>query len=114
MMNQLMQILSDRTKRIYFHALSLGSAKVRHQNFFRAVLAQIIDGRRTLPDSRVVSDLDLAVPEFCRHVKVHAHQHAFAAHAEITDGKLRHSYWCSARDRDQPASISINSTQRLL
>src|SRR5262245_56582030 len=45
LMDQRMQIFADWPKRIFLRWFSLGSAKVRHQNRFPAVFAQVIDGR---------------------------------------------------------------------
>jgi hypothetical protein len=41
--NQRMQIFANRAKRIFFHRLSFGPAKMRHQNGFGTVLAQVVD-----------------------------------------------------------------------
>src|SRR6266480_7199325 len=65
---------------------------MRHQNSFRAVIAEVIDGRQAFADSGVISDANFAAANFGRHVEVHAHQHAFSADIEITDRKLRHYF----------------------
>ena len=90
-MDQGMQIIADWTKRIFLNRLALGPAEMRHQNGFRAVFAQIIDGRQAFADSGVVSDANFAAANFGRHVEIHPHQHAFPADVEITDSELRHS-----------------------
>src|SRR5437762_11523106 len=90
MMDQRMQIFADWTKRIFFHRLAFGPAKMRHQNSFRAMFAEVIDGRQAFADSRVISDANFAAANFGRHVEVQPHQHAFPADIEITDRKLRH------------------------
>src|SRR4029453_3116534 len=63
---------------------------MRHQNSFRAMFAEVIEGRQTFADSRVISDAKFASANFGRHVEVHAHQHAFPADIEITEGEFRH------------------------
>ena len=79
-----MQILADQTKRVLLHGLTFGPAKMRHQDGFRAVLAQVVDGRQSLPDSRVISDTNFAAAGFDWYIKVHSHQHGFSAHIQIT------------------------------
>src|SRR5947208_16301391 len=90
MMDQRMQIFADWTKRIFFHRLAFRPAKMRHQNSFRAMFAEVIDGRQAFADSRVISDANFAAANFGRHIEVHPHQHAFPADIEITDRKLGH------------------------
>ena len=82
-MNERVQIIADRAKRIFFHALPLRAAKMRHQNRFRAVLAQVVDRRQALPNPCVISDPDLAATGLDWHVEVHSHQHAFPAYIQI-------------------------------
>ena len=95
MMDQGMQIFADWPKRIFFCRLPLRPAEMGHQNNFRPVFAQIIDGRQAFADSRVISDANFATANFSRHVKIHTYQHAFPADVEITDRKLCHIYSCS-------------------
>ena len=90
MMDQGMQIFADWPKRIFLNRLSLGPAEMRHQNGFRAVFAEVIDGRQAFADSGVISDANFAAANFGRHVEVHPHQHAFPADVEIADRKLCH------------------------
>src|SRR5206468_591438 len=90
MVDQRMQIFADWPQRIFLNRLSLGPAKMRHQNSFRAVIAEVIDGRQAFADSGVISDANFAAANFGRHVEVHPHQHAFPADIEITDRNLRH------------------------
>src|SRR6185369_15718640 len=91
LMNQRMQIFVDRAKGIFLRRLTLGPAKMRHQNDFRAMVAKVIDGRQAFPDSGVIGDANLAAANFSRHVEIDAHQHAFSADIEITDRKLHSS-----------------------
>ena len=83
LMNQRMQIFADRAQRIFFRRLSLGPSEMRHQDRLGSVLAQVIDRRQTLPDSRVISDSNFAAARFGRHIKIHAHQHTSPAHIQI-------------------------------
>ena len=94
-MDQGMQVFADWPKRIFLHRLSLGPAEMRHQNGFRAVFAEVIDGRQAFADSGVISDANFAAANFGRHVEVHPHQHAFPADIEITDSEFCHFYSCS-------------------
>src|SRR5215472_9763163 len=55
LMDQRVQIFADWTKRIFLRWFSFGPAKVRHQNRFCAVFAQVIDGRQAFADPRVIS-----------------------------------------------------------
>ena len=95
MMDQGMQIFANWPKRIFLNRLALGPAEMRHQNGFRAVFAEVIDGRQAFADSGVISDANFAAANFGRHVEVHPHQHAFPADVEIADRKLCHYYSCS-------------------
>src|SRR2546430_9773956 len=56
LMDQRVQIIADRTKRIFLNALSFWATKMRHQNRFRTVLAQIVNGRQALADAREPAD----------------------------------------------------------
>ena len=91
MMDQRMQIFANWPKRIFLHRLALGPAEMRHQNGFRAVFAEIIDGRQAFADSRVISDANFAAANFGWHVEVHPHQHAFPADVEIADSEFHWS-----------------------
>src|SRR5438034_4089559 len=44
LMDKRVQIIANRTKRIFFHGLPFRPAKVRHQNRFRTVSAQLVYG----------------------------------------------------------------------
>src|SRR5262249_54519264 len=90
MMDQGMQIFADWPKRIFFHRLSLRPAKMGHQNSFRAMFAEIIDGGQAFADPSVISHANFTAANLGRHVKVYPHQHAFPAYVEITNRKLRH------------------------
>ena len=93
-----MHIFADWPKRIFLNRLALGPAEMRHQNGFRAVFAEVIDGRQAFADSGVISDANFAAANFGWHVEIHAHQHAFSADVEITDSEFHWSigvleYW---------------------
>src|SRR2546430_8674380 len=90
LMDQGVQIIADRTKRIFLNALSFWATKMRHQNRFRTVLAQVVNGRQALADARVVGDANLSAAHFGRHVEVHPHKDAFPAHIQIAQRELRH------------------------
>ena len=90
LMNQRMQIFADWPKRIFLCWFSFGPAKMRHQNYFRAVLAQVIDGRQAFADPSVISHANFAVADFSRHVEVHSHEHPFSTDVEITESEFRH------------------------
>src|SRR5512132_592857 len=97
-MDQGMHIFADWPKRIFLNRLALGPAEMRHQNGFRAVFAEVIDGRQAFADSGVVNDANFAAANFGWHVEIHAHQHAFSADVEITDSEFHWSigvleYW---------------------
>jgi hypothetical protein len=104
LIDQRMQIIADRSKRIFGHRLALRSAEVRHQNRFRFLLAEIIDRRQRLANSSVVGDFNFVAVLLNRDVEIDAHQDAFPANIDIWQRQLRHYF----------ASISIISTQRLL
>src|SRR5215475_9493771 len=91
LVNQRMQIFAYGPKRIFLRRLSLGPAEVRHQNSFRAVFAQVVDGRQTFADSRVISDTNFATANFRRHVEIYPDQHAFSADVEITESEFHWS-----------------------
>src|SRR5262245_49577986 len=98
LVNQRMQIFAYGPKRILLRRLSLGPAEVRHQNSFRAVFSQVVDGRQTFADSRVISDTNFATANFRRHVEIYPDQHAFSADVEITESEFHWSIgvmeWC--------------------
>jgi hypothetical protein len=75
--DQFFQLRRHRTQRIFLHRFALGPAEMRHEDDSRAMFTQIIDGRQSLADARVVRDYLLPVAFFKRHVEVHAHQDAF-------------------------------------
>src|SRR6476646_1795972 len=115
MMDQGMQVFANWPKRIFVNRLALGPAEMGHQNGFRAVFAEVIDGWQTFPDSGVIGDANFAAANFGWHVKVHPHQPTFPADVEIADRNLSHFFALApARVRDQSTSISIISTHRLL
>src|SRR6478672_4773805 len=89
-MDQGMQVIADWSKRIFLNWLAFGAAKVRHQDSFRAVFAEIIDGRQAFADSGVISYSNFAAAHFGWHIEVHPHQHAFPADVEIADRNLCH------------------------
>src|SRR5512133_1712815 len=91
MMDQGMQVFADWPKRIFLNRLALGPAEMRHQNGFRAVFAEVIDGRQAFADSGVIGDANFAAANFGWHVEIHAHQHAFSADVEITDSEFHWS-----------------------
>ena len=86
LMDERMQIFADRTKGIFWHALSVGPAKMRHQNCFRAVFTEIVDRRQTFSNPSVISNADLSTAHFDWHVEIHPYQHAFAAYIQIANG----------------------------
>ena len=90
LMDQRVQIIADRTKRILLNALSFWATKMRHQNRFRTVLAQVVNGRQALADARVIGDANLSTAHFGRHVEVHPHKDAFPAYIQIAQRQLRH------------------------
>src|SRR4029077_17230020 len=90
MMDRGMQIFADWSKRIFLHRLSFGPSKVGHQNGFRTVFAEVIDGRQAFADSRLISDANFAAANFGWHIKVLPHQYGFPADVEIADRNLRH------------------------
>src|SRR4030095_2593653 len=106
LMDERMQLFADRTKGIFWHRLSVGPAKMRHQYCFRALFTQVVDRRQAFPNPRVISNADLSTAIFSRHVEVHAHQNALPAYIQIANRELRHVTYF-------PKSSS-NSTQRLL
>src|SRR4051812_14572808 len=89
-MDQGMQVLADWSKGIFLNRLAFGAAEMRHQNSFRAVFAEVINGRQTFADSGVISNLNFAAANFGRYVEVHPHQHTFSADVEIADRNLCH------------------------
>src|SRR5262245_20378528 len=69
MMDQGMQIFADWPKRIFFHRLSLRPAKMGHQNSFRAMFAEIIDGGQAFADPGVIGHANFTAANLGRHVK---------------------------------------------
>src|SRR4029453_13948929 len=106
LMDERMQMFADRAKRIFWHRLSVGPAKMRHQYCFGAMFTQVVDGRQALWIPRFLSNTDLSAAIFSRHVEVHPHQNALPAYIQIANRELRHVTYF-------PKSSS-NSTQRLL
>src|SRR5207247_5384369 len=88
--NQRVQKLPDRPKRILLYRFSFGPPKMRHQNHFGAVLAQVVDGRQCLPNSRVISDAKFAGTCLGRYVEVSSHQPAFRDDIENTESEICH------------------------
>src|SRR5437667_632840 len=87
-----MQVVSHRTKRIFFDALSFWPAEVRHQNRLRAVFAQVVDGRQGFPNARIISDLDFSRALLGRHIEIDPHKDALAANIEVAQRKLSHKW----------------------
>ena len=96
MIDQCVQMIRHRPERILLNRLSFRPPKVRQENGFRAVLAQIINRRQTLADAGVVCDVNMIAVLLDRNVKIDAHQHAFAAEIEITKGQFVHITSCSS------------------
>ena len=93
MIDQHVQMIGHGPKRIFLDRLSFRPAEVRHQNRLRAVLAKVINRRQTFTDPRVIGDDDPTVLFFDRHIEVHAHERALAAHLEIAKGEFLHFTW---------------------
>src|SRR6202022_3088420 len=104
LIDQSVQIITDRSQRVFLDALTFRAAEVRHQNRLRLLLAKIIDRRQRFADSRVVCDFNLVAVLFDRHIEIDASQNALPANIDISDRKFRHYF----------PSISSISTQRLL
>src|ERR1700676_635573 len=83
-----MQVISDRTKRIFFDALSFWPAEMRHQNRLRAVFAQVVDGRQAFPNARIIGYLDFPRVLLDRHIEIDPHKHALAANIEVSESEF--------------------------
>src|ERR1043166_5812975 len=81
-------MIAYRSQRIFFDPFALGPAKVRHQNAFRAVFPQPVDGRQRFPNPGIISDLNLAVLFLDRNIEIDADQGAFALNIEIANGQF--------------------------
>ena len=66
------QIIADWAQRIFLDRLSFRPAEVRHQNRLCAVFAEIVDRRETFADAGVISDGDVAITLFRRHIEIDA------------------------------------------
>jgi hypothetical protein len=86
--DQRMQIIAHRPQRIFLDRLAFRPPEVRHQDRLRAT--EVLDGRQTFADARVVGDGDLAVALFSRNVEIDPDQDALPADLEIAEGKLAH------------------------
>ena len=71
-------------------ALAVRPAEMTGENDARALFNQQFEGWQRLLDARVIVDDHPAILLLHRHVVIHAHQDAFAAHVQIFDGQLRH------------------------
>src|SRR4029453_11728036 len=91
LMNERMQKFANWPKRIFLNRLALGPSEMRHQNGFRAVFAQVIDGRQAFADAGVIGHANFAVANFGWHVEVGPHQHAFPTDVEITESEFHWS-----------------------
>jgi hypothetical protein len=83
-----MQVISDRTKRIFFDALPFGPTEMRHQNRLRAVFAQVVDGRQAFPNARIIGYLDFSRVLPDRHIEIDPHKHALAANIEVSESEF--------------------------
>src|SRR5207237_100526 len=87
-MDEPMQVISDRTKRIFFDALSFWPTEMRHQNRLRAVFAQIVDGRQAFPNARIIGYPDFSSVLLDRHIEIDPHKHALAANIEVSESEF--------------------------
>src|SRR6202043_2436921 len=83
-----MQVISDRTKRIFLYALSFWPTEMRHQNRLRAVFAQVVDGRQAFPNARIIGYLDFSRVLLDRHIEIDPHKHALAANIEVSESEF--------------------------
>ena len=90
MIDEIVKFHAHRPERIFRRRFSLRTAKVRHQNCFRALFSQIFDRRQTFTNARVIGDDHFAIAFFQRHIEIDPHQHAFIAHVEIANGQFGH------------------------
>ena len=86
LINQRMQIISHRSQGVLVDSFAFRPAKMRHQNRFRAMLAQPIDRRQRGADPGIVRDHNFTVALLHRHVEIDAYQNAFSANLKITQG----------------------------
>ena len=90
MIDQRVQIIGDRSQRIFLDRFSFRPAEVRHQDRLRALFPEIIDRRQTFADAGVIGDGDLPVAFFRRHIEIDPDQDALSAHLEIAQGEFAH------------------------
>ncbi len=81
--NQLLKSGCHRPKRIFFDRLALWPAEMRHQNNFRAMLAQIVDRGQAFANSRIIGHYLVALALLQRHIEVHPHKDAFPFHIDL-------------------------------
>ena len=79
-------------------APAIRPAEMRGENDARALFNEQFEGGQRLLDARDIVDDHLAVLLLHRHVEIHAHQHAFAAHIQIVDGQLGHKNKTGAKE----------------
>ena len=82
--DKFLQPSGDRTKRIFFHWLSLRPAEMRHEDDLCAMLSQIVNRRQRLADARVIRDDLFSIAFLQRDVEVHPHENAFTFHFNLS------------------------------
>ena len=85
---QLAQTLGDGAQRILHVELSLGTAQMRAQNDFRAILDQILNGGKRAAEAVLIGDHFVFVHG---HVEITAYQYLFSVDLNVFNGLLRHN-----------------------
>ena len=79
-------MICDRSKAVFFDALTFGPAQVRGENDSSSLLNSVVQGWQCGSQTSVVVDLVV----FDWNVKVDANKHALALQVEVFDRKLVH------------------------